>query len=103
MGRAKFFQATASLWQLVDQSDEELERTDLVAMNLIVAKGIPSLKDIDIEHYCRIVDEWTEQFRKELPDRERRFHASPQNWKNDIRFFRVGMLQGFLGSVIGIR
>ena len=103
MERARSFEPTASLWQLLDLTDEELERTDLVAMNIIVAKGIPSLKELDIEHYCRIVDEWTEQFRNDLLGMERRFHATPQNWKNDIRFFRIGMLQGFLGHIIGIK
>lgn len=103
MGRARSFERTATLWQLLALSDDELERTDLVALNVAVAKEIPSLKDLDTERYCQIVDDWTEQFRRELPGRERNFHATPEKLKNDIRFFRVGMLQMFLNKVIGIR
>ena len=31
------------------------------------------------------------------------FRQTPDRWKSDIRFFRVGMLQGFLGHEIGLR
>lgn len=92
-----------TLWQLLALSDNQLERTDLVAMNLAVAKEIPSLAELDIARYSRLADEWTSRFRQELPGMEQRFHTTPQNWKNDIRFFRVGMLQGFLGHIIGVR
>jgi len=70
---------------------------------LAVAKAIPSLAELDIEHYCRIVDGWTEQFARWLPDAERSFQQTPWKWKSDLRFFRVGMLAGFLGHEIGIR
>ena len=90
-------------WHFLALSDAELERADLVAMNLSVARGIPALKDLDVRRYCKQVDDWTQQFAQTLPSAEARFRQTPERWKNDIRFFRIGMLQGFLGHEIGIR
>jgi len=93
----------ANLWQFLALPDQHLEQADVVRLNLAVARGIPGLEDLDVEKYVSTVDDWTVQFRRELPAMERTFRATPHKWKNDIRFFRVGMLQGFLGHVIGIK
>jgi hypothetical protein len=94
---------TISHWQFLASPDDQLERADVVRLNLAIARGIPGLENLDVEKYVRTVDEWTETFRRELRGMERNLKATPQKWKNDIRFFRVGMLQGFLGHVIGIK
>lgn len=103
MGMQETTVKARTLWQLLALDDAELEATDLVEMNLSVAREIPLLEQLDVARYCRIVDEWTERFRKWLPGAVRTFHKTPGKWKNDIRFFRVGMLAGFLGHEIGIR
>jgi len=74
-----------------------------VRLNLAVAREIPGLADLDVGRYVRIVDDWTRQFARVLPGMEAQFRRTPENWNNDIRFFRVGMLQGFLGHEIGLR
>ena len=84
-------------------TDEQLERVDLVLVNIAVAREIPSLRELDVAKYCQTVDDWTARFSKWLPGAERNFKKTPWKWKNDIRFFRVGMLQGFLGHQIGVR
>ncbi len=91
-----------STWQLLALSDEVLEQADVVEMNLAVAKEIPRLAKLDVDRYCRIVDEWTEQFASHLPEWEEGFAKTPWKWKNDIRFFRVGMLAGFIGRELSI-
>jgi len=92
-----------SVWKYLALSEEELEQTDLVAINLVVAVGIPRLRDLDIKRYCGVVDEWTARFAGELSHMEHAFRRTPDRWKGDLRFFRVGMLAGFLGQVIGAR
>lgn len=87
-----------TLWQLLALDDAALEATDLVEMNLSVAREIPSLKDLDVLRYCHIVDEWTQAFRNYLPGAEKQFRNSPWKWHNDIHFFRVGMLAGYLAT-----
>ena len=93
----------ATPWHFLALSDAELERADVVRLNLAVAREIPALADLDVGRYVRIVDEWARQFARVLPGMEARFRRTPEKWNNDIRFFRVGMLQGFLGHELGLR
>lgn len=92
-----------TLWQLLALDDTELEATDLVEINLSVAREIPSLQNLDVSRYCRIVDQWTDAFRNWLPTAEKRFHQRREYFKNDIRLFRVGMLAAYMGKFLGIR
>src|SRR5512146_2688003 len=73
------------LWKLLALAETQLEQTDLVLVNLTVARGIPALADLDIDRYCQIVDGWTEQFARWLPGAERSFQQTPWKWKSDIR------------------
>jgi hypothetical protein len=92
-----------SIWGWLALPDRDLEQSDLAAANLCVARGIPALGDLDVCSRCRTVDDWTQQFVTDLPRMEQVFHRGPSRYKSDIRFFRVGMLAGFLGSKLGIR
>ncbi len=93
----------SGVWQFLALTDAQLERTDLVRLNLAVARGIPALADLDVNSYVRTVDEWTARFRRVLPGMEAKFRKMPEKWEDDIGFFRVGMLQGFLGHEVGLR
>jgi hypothetical protein len=62
--------------ELVGKSNEELARIDPLVMNLLVAKGIPSLADLDIERYRAMLDEAAAVLRRELPGADRRFCGS---------------------------
>ena len=92
----------SNLWQLLAISDAELEKADLVLLNLAVAVDIPSHGDLDIPRYARVVDDWAGRFSAALPGMEAAFRETPERWLNDIRFFRIGQLMGFLGHEIGI-
>jgi hypothetical protein len=91
-----------ALWQALALEDEALEQADLVVLNLTVARGIKSLEGLEIEKYVDVVDQWTAMFSRWLQGAEANFQKTPEKWKDDIRFFRVAMLAGFLGHVIGI-
>jgi hypothetical protein len=88
---------------LLALTDAELARVDPVEMNLLVARGIPSLPDLDIHRYQRIADAWAEDTRRRLPAAEAAFHQTPQDWKNDVRFFRLGIVCWYVDQVLGIR
>ena len=103
MGKAMNVADSSTVWQLLALPDEQLERVDLVVANLAVARDIPSLADLDVARYRRTVDDWTKQFADDLPGWEQRFRRAPERFKNDVRFFRVGQLAGFLGHVAGIQ
>jgi hypothetical protein len=87
---------------LVALSDGELEKVDIVEMNVAVAREIPGLEKLEYGRYGRIVDGWAEKFRRWLPTVEHAFLAAPAKYKNDINFFRLGMLGQFLDTQVGI-
>jgi hypothetical protein len=91
-----------SVLQLCALQDDQLENTDVVVLNLAVAAEISALSGLHLELYDESVTKWTNEFADRLPVLERHFRAVPHHWKSDIRLFRVGMLQGFLGHEIGI-
>lgn len=88
---------------LLAMTPEELDAVDPVAMNLLVAKGIDQLSDLDIAKYQQIVDRWTDDFRSRcLPYWEQFFHESPDDFRNDLRFFRLGMICQYIDLELGI-
>ena len=81
---------------LLALSDEELSRTDPLEMNLLVAKEIPALADLQVAAYQRRADAWAEGLRRYIRALEHHFWQTPQDWKDDIRYFCLGLLCQFL-------
>ena len=77
-GHLRHFDTPPTLWQLLALDDSALEQTDVVLLNLAVAKEIPSLADLDIARYVRIIDDWTRQFARVLPGMEATFRKTPE-------------------------
>jgi len=48
-------------------------------------------------------DGWAEQLSGVLPDAEAEFARSPGEWRNDLAFFRMGVLCWFVDEVLGVR
>jgi hypothetical protein len=94
-------------WPTVDQllslPNEELGKVDPVVMNLVVAKGIPALANLDIDHYIRLADQWAADFRTQMPAMERCFHQESHLWQNDIDLFFIGMTFRYVAEVLGVR
>jgi hypothetical protein len=95
-----------SSWPTMDQlffmSNDDMRKVDPLVMNLIVAKGIPSLADLDIGHYVALADQWAEDSHQIMRQREVFFHQTPEKWKNDVNFFRVGILCWYVDEVLGV-
>ncbi len=83
-------------------SDDELAAVDPVVLNLVVAKGIPSLADLDIGRYVLQADEWADDLRSQIPHLEREFRRTPQDWRNDLAFFRLGLVCWYIDDVLGV-
>lgn len=82
--------------RLLACSDEELAHVDPLKMNLLVAKSVPCLAGLDIDLYREQADRWAADVQQWLPIAEREFHQTPEKWKNDINFFRLGVLCRYL-------
>ncbi|MGA2069068.1 MAG: transglutaminase family protein [Thermoguttaceae bacterium] len=88
--------------QLLALSNEELGRVDLVVMNLAVAKGLPSLAELDIGRYVRLADEWANDLRARMPAWEKMFCDAPDHWRNDIDYLRLGLVAWYVDTVLGV-
>jgi hypothetical protein len=89
--------------QLVGLTDAQLAEFDPLAVNLIVAREIPSLANLELSRYQEQVNAWAREFAGRcLPQWEKCFHECPQDFRDDIRFFRLGMLAQFLDQHIGV-
>ena len=91
-----------SVSQLIGLSGEELAKVDIVEMDFAVARGIAGLETLDYARYPKIIDIWAARFAAWLPTVEPSFHATPEKWKNDIAFFRLGALARWLDETVGI-
>ncbi len=91
-----------SVEHFLSLSNEELDKVDPVVMNLVVAKWIPALSDLDIGHYIRLADEWANDLQARMPALEVQFYQTPQHWKNDIDFFRLGLVCWYVDTILGI-
>jgi hypothetical protein len=93
-----------TLADMLAMTDEQLAAVDPLAMNLLVAKGIPTLADLRIGCYQTIVNNWVQDFTARcLPAWEPFFHKAPGDFRNDIQFFRLGMASQFLEREIGVQ
>lgn len=92
-----------SFRHLLAMTDEELAHIDPLEMNLLVAKGLPSLAHLDIPHYQRLADDWTAGVHRLIATVEGHFWQDPAYWKNDRNFFRLGVLCQYVECELGIR
>jgi hypothetical protein len=93
-------------WPSVDQfvslPNDELGKVDPVVMNLVVAKGIPSLADLDIRDHVRLADQWAADIERSIPDCDTNFHRNPERWKNDLEFSRLAVVWWYVEEVLRI-
>jgi len=89
--------------QLLALTEEDPASLDPAEVNLLVAKGIPSLANLDIPHYQAVLDSWAAEVQARIPLGEITFWQSPQDWKNDVNFFRLGLLCEYLDTEQGVR
>lgn len=91
-----------TLRRLLPMPNEELGRVDPVVMNLVVAKGLPALAGLDIGRYVRLADEWAADLLRGMALQEAEFRRTPGAWKNDLDFFRLGLVCRYVDLVLGM-
>jgi Transglutaminase-like superfamily len=88
--------------QLLALSNLELARFDPLAMNLLVAKEIPALAHLDIPRYQRQADEWAIGVQQLLRRVEGHYWKDPARWRNDLIYFRLGVLCQYIDCDLGV-
>jgi hypothetical protein len=81
-----------SYLDLLGKTDEELSQTDPLVVNLLVARSIPALQNLDIPRYQAQRDAIAAAVAKELPNARRVFGQNPGYWKNDLNFIHLAVL-----------
>jgi hypothetical protein len=66
-------------WLAASQAD--WAGADPLLLNLLVARSIPSLADLDISRYQRLADRWADDVRRRLPAAEAVFRRTPHDWE----------------------
>lgn len=89
--------------QLMALPDAELEKVDIVEMSVAVAREISGCENLDYQHYKQVVDGWASDVSRWMTVAEGNFEKSPQEWRNDINFFRLGLLATYLTRERGVR
>jgi Transglutaminase-like superfamily len=89
--------------QLLALTDEEFAGVDPLVMNLLVAKDIPSLADLDIPKYQRMANEWALGVQQLISTLEGHFWKDPPYWDSDINLFRLGIACQFVECKLDIR
>jgi hypothetical protein len=92
-----------SLPFLLEFPEDRLEQLDPLVLNLLVAKEIASLSALEIGVYVRQANRWAAELKEYLPGAEAEFQRTPEAWKHDVHFFRLGMLCWYVDEVLGIR
>lgn len=94
-------------WPTVDamlaMSNDELAKVDPVVMNLEVARGVPSLAHLKVEHYVELADTWAAAIKQELPAGDARFDLNPKNWQGDLDFARLALMCWYISDILKIR
>ena len=88
--------------QFVALPNEELGKVDPVVVNLVVARGIPSLVDLDVGRYVELADQWADDLLGRMPALETEFHKAPGDWRGDFDFFRLGLVCWYVDVVLGV-
>ena len=88
--------------QLLGLSSEELGHIDPVVMNLVVAKGIPSLANLNIAHYVQLADEWATDIMQGIPVCDQNFYRTPDRWQNDLDFSRLAIVWWYIEKVLRV-
>jgi hypothetical protein len=88
--------------EMLPLDNPALARVDPLVRNLLVARSIPALANLDVPRYQATADGWAEGVRSWLPRADQEFHKSPEYWKNDINFFRLGVVHQYLEREVGV-
>lgn len=84
-------------------SDAELDALDPLVMNLVVARGIPELRNLDIASLAHIVDEWAGKIESGLRSTENA-DRNTKLYQHDRDLWRAGgMAVSVAGPSIGVK
>jgi hypothetical protein len=90
----------AELW---DMPADDRAGVDIARMNLIVAKGVPDARGLDIEANLARLDEWARLVAAETDRYMHMFQRDPSQYHNSEAYFRILTMITVLQQDLGVR
>jgi hypothetical protein len=90
------------LGHLVTLSPGQLEGTDIAAMNLACAQGLPGTENMDVFTALQTLDVWTSHVREETERNFHRFTENPAQFHNSVSWWRAAMMITVLQQDCGV-
>jgi regulator of sirC expression with transglutaminase-like and TPR domain len=98
MGLAGHPGPSRDLYDLIDLTDAELEKVDIVELNLAVARQLPQCRDLDVRRYQKTVDDWAAWVKHEIDRHWYRFEQNPGEYKDSRAYFCALMMCTVIGQ-----
>src|SRR5690242_17869158 len=89
--------------QLVQKTDEELQRLDLIEVNLACAVGLPGTEKIDVQFCKQRVDYFAKRVRQLTEAGYPQFRRRPSEYRDSYTYFRCLLLITVLQRDLGVR
>jgi len=91
------------LGHLLALSPGQLEGTDIAAMNLACAQGLPGAENTDMGDALHTLDSWADHVRQETERNFHRFTDNPAQFHNSESWWRAAMMITVLQQDCGVR
>ena len=91
-----------SLNQLLDMTPKELEQIDIALVNLLCAKGLSGIENLDIDKCLSTIDKWTELIRADTQNRLSLYYQNPARYDNSVNLFKVVNMVLYLKGKLGV-
>ena len=91
-----------SVDQLMAMTDEELGRVDPAVVNLVVAKGIPELDQLNVAQTVAALDAWAAEIRTDIERNRYQFVTNPAEFGHSEAQYRVDWLVSDIYTVFKV-
>jgi hypothetical protein len=85
-----------NLAQLLALPPEQLEKVDIARIDLLLAEGLPSSTNLDVEQCLKTLDEWAGEVKMETERNYHRFVEHPEKFQNSLGRYRMAVMAAVL-------
>ncbi len=85
-----------NLAQLLALPPDQIEKVDIARIDLLLAEGLPSSTNLDVEQCLKTLDEWADEVKIETERNYHRFVEHPEKFKNSLGYYRMAVMAAVL-------
>lgn len=85
-----------NLAQLLALPPEQLEKVDIARIDLLLAEGLPSSTNLDVEQCLKTLDEWAGEVKMETERNYHRFVEHSEKFQNSLGRYRMAVMAAVL-------